>query len=89
MDLLARGIDEIALVGDPAEVRMMALLAEARKYRPGAILALSPADVSSDHAIPLLSYRTMKGGAPTVYVCRHFTCQMPVTTAEEMRGLLR
>jgi uncharacterized protein YyaL (SSP411 family) len=31
----------------------------------------------------------MKGGAPTVYVCRHFTCQMPVTTAEEMRGLLR
>jgi uncharacterized protein len=89
MDLLARGIDEIALVGDPADARMAALLAEARKYRPGAILALSPADVSGEHAIPLLSYRVAKGGAPTVYVCRHFTCQMPVTTADEMRGLLR
>ena len=52
------------------------------------IVAQAEADVSGDHALPLLSYRTMKGGAPTVYVCRHFTCQMPVTTPEDMRALL-
>ncbi len=89
MDLLARGIDEIAIVGDPAQAETRALLAETQgKYRPGAIVALSPTSVEGEHPIPLLSYRTMKGGAPTVYVCRHFTCQMPVTTAEAMRGLL-
>lgn len=43
---------------------------------------------SGKHTIPLLSYHTMKGDAPTVNVGRHFTCQMPMTKAGEMRGLL-
>jgi hypothetical protein len=89
VDLLVRGIDEIAIVGDPAEVATRELLAVAQvAYRPGAIVALATANVSGEDTIPLLSYRTMKGGVPTVYVCRHFTCQMPVTTTEAMRGLL-
>jgi hypothetical protein len=89
VDLLVRGIDEIAIVGDPVDVATCELLAVAQvAYRPGALVALASADVDSEAAVPLLSYRTMKGGAPTVYVCRHFTCQMPVTTAEAMRGLL-
>ncbi|MDX2139100.1 MAG: thioredoxin domain-containing protein [Chloroflexota bacterium] len=90
VDLLVRGIDEIAIVGDAADAATRELLAVAQvAYRPGAIVALATANVSGEDTIPLLSYRTMKGGAPTVYVCRHFTCQMPVTTAEAMRGLVR
>ena len=57
-------------------------------YRPNAIAALAPANVEGEANIPLLSYRVMRGGAPTVYVCRNFACQMPVTTAEAVEGLL-
>ena len=27
-------------------------------------------------------------GRPTAYVCENFACKMPVTSAEELRGLL-
>jgi uncharacterized protein YyaL (SSP411 family) len=57
-------------------------------YRPNAITALAPANVDGEANIPLLSYRTMKGGAPTVYVCRNFACKMPVTTSAEAEALL-
>ena len=51
-------------------------------YRPNAITALAAQNVEGEANIPLLSYRVMRGGAPTVYVCRNFACQMPVTTPE-------
>jgi uncharacterized protein YyaL (SSP411 family) len=88
-DLLVRGIDEIAIVGEPAEPRTRALLDEAQvPYRPGSIVALTPADVTGEHDIPLLSYRTMRDSSPTAYVCQHFACQMPVTTPEALREQL-
>lgn len=34
--------------------------------------------------VPLLQERKMIDGKPTVYVCENFTCQTPVTTAEEL-----
>jgi len=52
------------------------------------IAALAVANVDGEANIPLLSYRLMRGGAPTVYVCRNFACQMPVTTVEAVEGLL-
>ncbi len=89
VDLLVRGIDEVALVGDPADAGTRALLrAVQAPYRPGAIAALAPDGVEGDHTIPLLNYRTRKGGLPTAYICRHFVCQMPVTTVEEVERLL-
>ncbi len=57
-------------------------------YRPNAITALAAANVAGETTIPLLNYRVMRGGAPTVYVCRNFACQMPVTTPDAVEGLL-
>jgi uncharacterized protein YyaL (SSP411 family) len=89
VDLLVSGIDEIAIVGSPDDAATQALVDVAQQpYRPNAITALAPANVAGEANIPLLSYRTMKGGVPTVYVCRNFACQMPVTTPEEMEALL-
>jgi uncharacterized protein len=90
-DLLARGIDEVAIIGDAGDAATRALLAEAQApYRPGVVVAHASAAVEGDDAtIPLLSYRTLKGGTATAYVCRHFACQLPVNTAEELRGQLQ
>jgi hypothetical protein len=89
-DLLVNGLAEVAVVGSPSAGETRALLATLHEtYRPNIIAALTTEDLDHEHPIPLLSYRTMRGGRPTVYVCRHFACQMPVTTPDEVRGLLK
>ncbi|MBK8024793.1 MAG: thioredoxin domain-containing protein [Chloroflexi bacterium] len=90
VDMLVGGLAEVAVVGDPLDEATRALLDVVRKpYRPNAIAALAVNPVEGeDELIPLLSYRAMRAGQPTVYVCRHFTCQMPVTTPEAVAGLL-
>lgn len=89
VDALVNGIEEVALVGDPESPDMQALLdCLVSAYRPNMVIALSPSDVNGEAAIPLLSYRTQRDGQATAYVCRHFACKMPVTTAEALRKQL-
>jgi uncharacterized protein len=89
VDMLVGGVLEVAVVGDPNAEDTRELLDVLREtYRPNVILALAPDDVPGEAAIPLLSYRTRRDGQPTVYVCRNFACQMPVTTSDEVRELL-
>ncbi|NJO83793.1 MAG: thioredoxin domain-containing protein, partial [Blastochloris sp.] len=89
VDLLVRGVQEIAVVGDPAAEATRNLLTTVREpYRPNVIVALAPQDIPAENTIPLLNYRTQRGGQPTVYVCRDFACRMPVTTPNEVAELL-
>jgi len=90
VDTLVGGLDEVVIVGDPADAATVQLLKVVREpHRPNVITALARIDVPDEHAIPLLSYRTMRDSKPTVYVCRNFACKMPVTTADETRELLK
>ena len=57
-------------------------------YRPNAITALARASVEGEASIPLLSYRVMRGGVPTAYICHDFACKLPVTTPEAAADLL-
>ncbi|TYB62843.1 thioredoxin domain-containing protein [Nonomuraea sp. PA05] len=91
---------EVAVVGpadDPrtAALHREALLADA----PGLVVALGRGDTgergSGDPLVPresvfpaLLEGRGPVGEAPAAYVCRGFTCRMPVTTVEELRAEL-
>ncbi|MGP4099996.1 thioredoxin domain-containing protein [Nonomuraea sp. KM90] len=91
---------EVAVVGpadDPrtAALHREALLADA----PGLVVALGRDDggdrgtgdplVPREAAFPaLLEGRGLVGDAPAAYVCRGFTCRMPVTTVEALRAEL-
>lgn len=88
-DMLIRGLSEVAIVGNPVKEETKELLAQVREvYRPNVITALARENVDGETNIPLLNYRMMRGDKPTVYVCQHFACKMPVTSADEMANLL-
>jgi uncharacterized protein YyaL (SSP411 family) len=86
-EMMLDGPREIVVVaegGDPVG-EDMARLARAV---PGAVsLVVTPDRVGSD--IPLLEGRSLTDGSATAYVCRNMVCRRPVTTAEELAGLLR
>ncbi|GAA3111662.1 thioredoxin domain-containing protein [Nonomuraea salmonea] len=78
---------EVAVVGaadDPrtAELHRAALLSDA----PGLVVALGRP--GGDGYPALLEGRGQVGGAPAAYVCRGFTCRMPVTTVEALEAEL-
>lgn len=88
-DMLVRGISEVALVGNPTQGDMRAILDALRQaYRPNVVTALTRADADDSHVVPLLRQRVALDGQATVYVCRHFACRMPVTTVEAMLEML-
>jgi uncharacterized protein len=89
MEMIVGGVKEVAVVGDPAlETTQQLLHVVFKPYRPNTIAALAKANVEGEHPIPLLSYRTMRGNVPTVYVCQNFMCKMPVTMVAEVQELL-
>jgi hypothetical protein len=76
---------EVAIVGERAEPRTQALIAElTTRLLPAAVtLAGPPSDLS-----PLLAGRSLVDGAPTAYVCEHYACRLPVTTPAALRDQL-
>jgi uncharacterized protein YyaL (SSP411 family) len=89
LDMALRRPLEIAIIGDPADARTAALLDVVRqKYRPLAVLALSPSNAEGGAVPALLRTRTLRDGAPAAYVCENFVCAAPVTTAEALAALL-
>ena len=91
-EALVDGPREIAVVGpedpDPdsaaatAALHRTALLATA----PGAVVAVGAPDTPG---VPLLAGRPLRGGRPTAYVCRHFSCDAPVTEAAALAAKVR
>jgi uncharacterized protein len=88
-EALASGPAEIAVVGPPGDDRTAALHRTALLAAPpGAVIALGPRDGDGAGAVPLLAGRGLVGGAPAAYVCREFSCRMPVTDPERLRAEL-
>jgi uncharacterized protein YyaL (SSP411 family) len=84
-EALLAGPAEIAVVGPPQDPRTAALhMAALSAPAPGAVIALGEGDGSGEAAIPLLAGRVLVQGAPAAYVCRDFTCRVPVTDPADL-----
>ena len=87
LDWRAGPVDEIALVGEPFDPRLGALLDVARAgFRPRQVVAVAPNPATS--AVPLMQARFALRGQPTAFVCRGFACRQPVTEPEALAALL-
>jgi hypothetical protein len=87
------GPAEIAVVGPPGDPGTAALHTAAMLAAPpGAVIARGDGTAAGDgaaaKAVPLLAGRTLVAGAPAAYVCRDFTCRLPVTDSMELRAAL-
>lgn len=86
VDMVVRGVKEVALVGALDNPSLLDILR--RPYHPNMIVAWAEQSVEADHDIPLLSYRTVQNNQLTAYVCEQLTCKMPVNTADDIKQLL-
>ncbi|GII93202.1 thioredoxin domain-containing protein [Sinosporangium siamense] len=79
---------EVAVVGPLDSLDTRALHRTALLSRsPGLVVALhDPAEEpgTGNSLVPLLEGRELVRGRPAAYVCRDFTCRMPVTTAADL-----
>ena len=103
-EAVVAGPSEIAVVGPPGDPRTAALHTTALLAAPpGAVIALGGVAAAAQagggdaagaagreaaEAVPLLAGRGLVAGAPAAYVCRDFTCRMPVTDPVELRAAL-
>jgi uncharacterized protein YyaL (SSP411 family) len=71
---------QIAVVGEGGSGPLTS--AARRAGSPGAVVVSGDPD---QPGLPLLAMRPLVAGAPAAYVCRGFVCDLPVTTAEEVR----
>lgn len=78
VDFLIEGPVELALIGHESHDDLRAIReAVAHCYLPNRIVATgSPEHPSS---LPLLRDRPAVSGKPTLYICRNYTCQQPIT----------
>ena len=83
LDLALAPPATLAIVGPAPEP----LLRVARaSYRPNLLVA---AALTSGTTPEILDGRDLVGGVATAYLCRHFTCESPVTNPDKLAQLLR
>jgi uncharacterized protein YyaL (SSP411 family) len=80
MDFSVAPVREVALAGDADDLAAVVH----RGFYPHVVLAGGGGD-----AVPLLAGRDAVDGAGAAYVCEHFTCQLPLTSAEDLTKALQ
>jgi hypothetical protein len=79
---------QLAIVGTPSAADFQSLLRAARgSFEPRLVVAGGP--WSEAGAVPLLRGRSLLEGRATAYLCEHFACKLPVTSAEELLAQMR
>jgi uncharacterized protein YyaL (SSP411 family) len=88
LDFALHPIREVAIIGDPNDLRTQSLVQTLwSQYRPDVIAAISESPPSPG-APALLENRPQTNMAPTAYVCEGFVCQRPVNEVDQFREQL-
>ncbi len=77
---------EIVIISDNQNATTDSFLREVwTRYLPNKVVVIADEnDLEDADLVPLLQGRTTLNGQATAYVCENYTCQQPVTTAEEL-----
>jgi aryl-alcohol dehydrogenase-like predicted oxidoreductase len=79
VDLLLNGPIELALVGQPGHAQYEQLRTEVnQRFLPNRIIAYRN-DQGTETTHPLLTGKDLVNGKAALYICRHFTCDAPIT----------
>ena len=89
LDMHIAGITEIVTIGDNEDEYWQALhMVAFRLFLPNKLIGHATME-EANPAIAFLRDRPAIDGKATAYVCRNFTCSLPVTTRQELEKLLR
>jgi uncharacterized protein YyaL (SSP411 family) len=86
------GMPQVVLVGDPAadDSRAMSRVAHGRYLPSALIVPVAPAyQEKLATLLPWIGSMPARNGRATAYVCRNFTCEVGVSSAEELASLLK
>jgi uncharacterized protein YyaL (SSP411 family) len=83
IDFYLAPVREVAIVGPATQAAELVRTVRA-VYRPHVVVAAG----DGGDGVPLLDGREPVGGRAAAYVCEHFVCQAPVTSAEELAAAL-
>ena len=87
LDFYLATVKEVAIIGDGATAARELAAEVYRHYLPNRVLVgLDGDDDSGTSELPLVKGRGRIGGRATAYVCRNYTCDLPVVEPE---GLAR
>jgi uncharacterized protein len=79
-EAIAQGPIQVAIASAGGDPRGMSLLATTLAHVPGGAVVLA----GEPDSVPLLADRPLVGGVPTVYVCRGYVCDRPVSSTDEL-----
>ena len=92
LDFYVSSPKEVAIVGPQDDPATRSLLDTVfHQFMPNKVVAGSwdPGPAGDGAQIPLLQDRGMVNGRPTAYVCRNYTCQLPVNDVDALLEQLR
>ena len=84
LDLLLAPPQVLTIVGENAE-SMLRVVGD--RYRPNLLLAVASAEGQAGEITVLEGHEAL-GGRATAYLCKHFMCEPPVSTAGELVAML-
>ena len=88
LDLLVNGTKEVVIVS-PKEKSEDFIKAVYEEYNPFVLVALKTPDSKLGCISGFINQLQEKDGKPTVYICENFACKPPITSAEQLKAILK
>ncbi|NUQ00632.1 MAG: thioredoxin domain-containing protein, partial [Armatimonadetes bacterium] len=79
--------ETVVICGQPDETAPL-VRAATERYRPNLLVCLRRPETPDGELPDLLHQKSRIGNQPAAWLCRHFACQAPITSPDELRAAL-